>query len=132
MHIRQGVHRKLLKKKKKLKKRKKIEKKKERKKEQRSKRGILRKFVKEWVQHRLSRKRKKNIMMKNSWKMTWLVTTFGWWSLFPKRYFLSLYILFITTLFILGHVKPNKIHIDWGMIAMIFIKFSFVTRGHDW
>ena len=28
--------------------------------------------------------------------------------------------------------KSNKIHIDWGMIAMIFIKFSFITRGCDW
>jgi len=42
MHIKQGVHRKLLKKEK-------IEKKKKKEKKKRSKRGIFWKFVKEWV-----------------------------------------------------------------------------------
>jgi len=28
--------------------------------------------------------------------------------------------------------KPNKVHIDWWLIAMVFIKLNFVTRGCDW
>jgi len=87
-------------------KRKKIEKKKRKKeRKKRSKKKIFSSSSnREYNTDSLMRKKieKRYMIQKANGRWPWLVTTFGWWSLFKnktkKKYFLSLYILFFTTL----------------------------------